>query len=84
MATYTYSGPVDLIEVRMGNRTVAGATVPDWREIQLTPGEDVDLPDDNTLVAGMVAAGHLKPAKAAPKSNTGKSKTAASNDGEDA
>ncbi|MEW5790032.1 MAG: hypothetical protein ACOY4L_09115 [Pseudomonadota bacterium] len=51
---YTYTGPLTAM------------TLPDGREVILTPGTTVELPEDNAAVATLVALSRLTPQPAAP------------------
>jgi len=49
---YAYSGPVSGVTLKTGS---------DIREVILTPGAIIDLPEKNEYVATLVARGHLLP-----------------------
>lgn len=51
--TYTYKGPISAVTLP------ADTAHPKGRHVQLFPGKDVTLPDDNTYVQCLVARGYL-------------------------
>ena len=57
---YTYTGPLTAM------------TLPDGREVVLTPGATVDLPEDNPAISTLAALGRLKPAPAAAPNKSAK------------
>ena len=73
--TYTYHGPLSAVTLP------ADDTHPHGRHVQLFPGRDVTLPDDNAYVQALAARKHLAPVEtpatvAAPSAPTPKADTA--------
>lgn len=50
MKRYRYSGPVSGATLRLGEQVL---------HVRLSPGAEVELPDDHVYVRGLVARGHL-------------------------
>ena len=81
MAKFTYSGPLDTVELRTGTAKVDGSDAAVFTDIALVPGGVIDLPDGSSLVARLTAAGHLAPVADA-KPTTSRATRAAKTDEE--
>lgn len=75
MARYSYSGPAQTIPIATGQaKAEDGSPVSTFDDVALIPGQVVELPETNALVASMSARGWLTPVADAPTKTSGKTK----------
>ncbi len=69
MARYIYTGPVQSIALTTGRSKGKDGQVSKFTDIDLVPGRETpDLPEDNPIIAAMIARKLLTPVPAAGKS----------------
>ncbi len=79
MARFTYHGPVQSIALAVGRtKDKDGNEVSKFKDVDLIPGQETpDLPEDNPLVAAMIARQLLRPRASKTSRKPAKSNAAA-------